>query len=110
MGADRRMESLDVGLNPAAWSLRPCRVLERRNEFRLYEEVTFPGNPWRGCEWTLRQCKAVGYLVDESDWCIDVLDEMGDLVQEFRITRAGFEFLRRRLKFRVNDLGGRYRS
>lgn len=91
----------DVQLHPDAVALRPVRVMGE--EMRLYTATTFPDGPWRGCELTLRRCMAFGYLVEESDLIIDVLDENGDIIQDYSVSRDGFEYLRRVLQFRVEE-------
>ena len=95
---------LKVGLSPSAHALRPVRLLSS-DRLRYYWAVTFPDDPWRGCELYLRRCKALGYLLrsgSDTDLLIDILDVDGDIVQDFGITSPGFEHLRRTLKFRVD--------
>ncbi len=95
---------LNINLNPRAFALRPVRVVEKNNEFRFYTAITFPRAPWNGCELYLRRCKAFGYLKeDRADLVIDVLDKNGDIIQDFPITRDGFEYLREKLKFVVEE-------
>lgn len=90
-------------LHPAAIALRPVRVIN--GEFRFYEATTFPERPWGGCEWTLRKLRACGMLADDGAMIVlDVLDETEAVVQDFPLTREGFEYLRRTLRFRVEDL------
>jgi hypothetical protein len=87
-------------LHPKAHAIQPVRMDERANAFIYYEATTFPKGPWRGCEWTLRQLRAFGFLKDDgSNLVLDILDEEGDILQDFPITRKGFEYLRRRWKF-----------
>lgn len=91
-----------IDLHPDAYALRPVRTLVKQNAFRYYEAITFPDDPRGGCELYLRRCKICGYLKDDGNGLvIDVLDEQGDVVQDFPITRQGFEYLRRTLRFRV---------
>ena len=86
-------------LDPRAYAIRPVRVIADR--FRYYEAVTFPGKAWAGCEMWLRRLQATGGLEDDgSHIVLDVLDTNDDVIQDFPITRAGFEYLRRSLKFR----------
>jgi hypothetical protein len=94
---------MKVDLHPDAFALRPVRFLPRENKIRFYTGVTFPGSEWVGCELQLRRCKAFGYLVEDSDVMIDVLNENGDIIQEFPISKKGFEYLREKLKFRVDE-------
>ena len=92
-------------LDHRAHALRPVRTLEKQNIFRIYEATTFPAGPFRGCELYLRRCEAFGFLKnDGSGLVVDVLDTNGDIIQDFPITRKGFEYLRRVLKFRVDAL------
>ena len=89
-----------VNLDPRAVALRPVRAL--KNGFRYYEATTFPQNPWRGCEMYLRRCKAFGFLKDDgSGIVLDVLDENGDIIQDFPLTREGLRYLRRQFRFKV---------
>lgn len=94
---------LDVGLHPDAVALRPMRVFRTQAtvKTRLYTAVTFPDGAWSGCELTLRRCMAFGYLVESNDIVIDVLNENGDIIQDYSVSREGFKYLRRVLKLRV---------
>ena len=90
-------------LNTGAHALRPVRIIG--DSLREYEAVTFPDNPYQGCELYLRRCHAFGYLKDDGSNClIDILDKGGDIIQDYPITRDGFDYLRRTLKFRRCDL------
>lgn len=94
----RRASALDVGLDPAAYALQLIRIV--RGEFRIYEAVTFPDNPWQGCELYLRRCQAMG-MIGGNYATIDVLNEAGDIIQDYQISRVGFRYLRSQLKFKV---------
>lgn len=50
----------------------------------------------------LRRLAAFGFIEDESasPLAIDVLSENGDILDTVTISRAGFEYLRRSLKFK----------
>jgi hypothetical protein len=92
---------LDVNLSLDAFALQPVRMDEERNTFLYYEATTFPKNPYTGCEMYLRRCMAFGYLKDDGHGLtIDVLNEDGDIIQDYPITRDGFEYLRRNFKFK----------
>ncbi len=85
-----------------AFALRPVRTLVEANYFRFYEATTFPNNPYEGCELWLRRLEAVGYLVkDDGMLTLDVLDDRGDVIQEFPLSRRGLIWLRGRWKFKV---------
>lgn len=91
-----------LALHPAAHALRPVRIVG--DAFRFYEATTFPRIPWAGCELYLRRCRAFGYLrEDGSRIMVDVLDENGDIVQDFPLTHGGLKYLRRCLCFRVEE-------
>lgn len=84
-----------------AHALRVVRMLEKENVFRFYTGVTFPAGAWDGCELYVRRCWALGYLKDGEAFTLDVLDESGDVAQDFPLTKKGFEYLRQKLNFRV---------
>lgn len=87
-------------LHQDAFALRPIRVV--MDEFRYYEAVTFPENPWQGCELWLRRCEAFGFLAGEYA-VIDILDQAGDIIQDYSISREGFNYLRQKLRFRIAE-------
>jgi len=87
-------------VDPRAFALRPVRVDIKNDRFINYEGTTFPKNPQSGCSLMVRRLAAFGYIVKDSDFVLDVLDEDGDIVQDFSISRQGFEYLRSKLKFR----------
>lgn len=93
-----------AALPKTAYALRPLRIFANGNGVH-YTGTTFPHNPYQGCELTLRRCEAFGYLVPASneplpDLCIDVLDKEGDILDTIGVTRDGFEYLRRTLRFK----------
>jgi len=92
----------NLQLDPRAHALRPVRAIPGKNCFRHYEATTFPNKPFAGCELWLRRCQAVGFLKkDAGNLVIDVLDENGDILQDFPLTRQGLKYLRSKLKFKV---------
>jgi hypothetical protein len=93
------MEKLDE----RAFALRPVRVLEAQNTFRNYEATTFPKGPYSGCGLMLRRLRITGGLSEQqTNLILDILNEDGDIIQEYHLTRQGFEYLRRTLKFKVD--------
>lgn len=95
------MSLLFPSLDSRAIALQPVRMREKQNDFVYYEATTFPRDPFKGCEWALRQLAALGYLRDDgSHLVIDVLSDPDTVIQDYPITRAGFEWLRNRWKFR----------
>lgn len=80
--------------------MRPVRVDVKNDRFINYEGTTFPRNPQAGCSLMIRRMAALGFIVKDSDFVLDVLDKEGDIIQDFSISRQGFEYLRSRLKFR----------
>lgn len=83
-----------------AFALRPIRVDVKNDRFIYYEGTTFPKGPQSGCSLIIRRMVAFGFIVKDSDFILDVLDEEGDIIQDFNISRRGFEYLRSKLKFR----------
>jgi hypothetical protein len=91
-----------LNLDPRAHALRPVRMLIRKNAFRFYTALTFPGDPYGGCWLYLRRASIAGGLVDDgSGLSMDVLDANSDIVQEYPLTHKAFAYLRSRLRFRV---------
>ena len=90
-----------ISLNENAHALRPVRAMVKDNRFRVYTATTFK-TPFKGCHLTLRRCDAFGYLKEEgANLVLDVLDKNGDIIQDFPLTKKGFEYLRRVLRFKV---------
>lgn len=88
-----------IDLDRAAFAIRPARII--RNELRIYSATTFPENPYAGCHQILRMCESFGYLKDDGADCVlDILDDEEYIIQDFPLTRNGFDFLRTKLKFR----------
>jgi hypothetical protein len=94
--------STTVNTHPKAFALRPVRMDVKNNCFINYEGTTFPKNPKAGCEMYLRRAAICGGFVEDGDGPlgIDVLAENGDILQTFTVSKAGFEYLRRCLRFR----------
>jgi hypothetical protein len=93
-----------------AAALRPIRVDEKRNEFINYEATTFPTGPAAGCDMYLRRLAAFGFLLPKNaknDLAVDILDVDGDIIDTFPISREGFLYLRRTLRFRRERGGAR---
>jgi len=86
--------------DPRARALRPVRLIRGKDELRAYSAVTFV-DAWNGCDLWIRRLSACGMTIDESDTMIDVLDGNGDIIQEVPVTRRGFEYLRGKLRFRL---------
>lgn len=88
-----------------AFALQPVRVDQKRDEFIYYEATTFPANPHSGCQLRIRRLWVLGYLRKPKarfghNLILDVLNKNGDVIQDFEISKAGFEYLRRSLRFR----------
>lgn len=95
------MSRLPVPLAPSAAGLRPVR-LRGEKDLTLYTP-TFFTKRWAGTELTLARMNCFGMFDNpHPDLMLDVLDENGDIVQDFAINRKGFEYLRRILRFRLD--------
>lgn len=89
-------------LDLRAVALRPVRIVG--GVLRVYEGTTFPRGPFVGCETAIRRLSATGGLADGEDCryaVLDVLDEEGDVIQDFALTKSGFNYLRRQWRFQV---------
>lgn len=89
-------------LHSAAHALTVFRIV--KGEGRAYTATTFPQDPWQGCERFVRMARKVGWLCppSESYAVLDVLNEDGDIVQDFGIRDArAFQQIKRRLDLRV---------
>lgn len=68
---------------------------------RSYSAVTFPADPYQGCERFIRQARAVGWVGDTylgAYAVLDVLNEDGDIVQDFPITTSrAFQAIKKKL-------------
>lgn len=91
----------EITLHSEAFALRPTRINVSKNELIYYDAITFPNGPYAGCDVYLRRVALFGLSESRlSDVGLDVLNKDGDIVQELYITKRGFEYLRRCLKFR----------
>jgi hypothetical protein len=97
-----------VDLHPEAHALTVFRIV--KDEGRNYTATWFPKDPWAGCDQFLRQCHAVGWIkptaADEDCYAVlDVLNENGDIVQDFPIRDAkAFQQIKRRLHLAVERI------
>ena len=99
------MSKIDIlkHLNSDAAGIRPCRIM-KNDELRLYTTLVFKEKVV-GVERTLRILNSFGWLVGtpksplESDFWLDIMDKNGDHIQEWQITKDGFEYLRKKLGF-----------
>ena len=99
--------SIDFNLHKDAIALRPVRIVNFKNrdpELRLYTAITFSNDTWKGCRLYLRRCFLSGRPEPhETDLLINVLNDDGDIIQDFPITKRCFEYLRRTMKFVVDQ-------
>lgn len=93
--------SIDEQLAKTAHALRPARL--ENGKIVHYSAVTFPADPRAGCERILRITQVRGDLGQADgnigDLWIDVLDQNGDILQEWPVGPKGFELLRRKVRF-----------
>jgi hypothetical protein len=95
----------DYKMPDEAFALRPVRFLPD-NELRYYSGVTFPRNPKGACDMYYRRCRVFGGIApcrqDEVGLC-DVLDEHGDVIDNFPLNAKGLKYLIKFLKCRVDE-------
>lgn len=92
-----RLDPVVVPLNACA--LRIVRML-KNGKLRVFEAITFPKNPYSGCEIMHRRVKAFGHIAktdEETYGLCDVLDKDGDIISDFWLTKQGFDYLKRKL-------------
>lgn len=88
-----------VRLDPSACVLRPWRIKDEA-------PLNFTGAKFaRGVvavQLYLKRMDAFGYIIGRdlrtSDYMVDVLDDEGDILDTFAITKSGFEWCRRKLR------------
>jgi hypothetical protein len=87
-----------------AHALRPVRADYKRDRFVFYEGTMAKDSDratW--CKGWLNRLSVLGMLRDDgSGLTLDVLDENGDVIDEHRLTREGFKWLRGRWHFKVD--------
>jgi hypothetical protein len=99
---------MSVDLHPEAHALTVFRIVG--DEGRNYTATWFPKAPWAGCEQFVRMCSAVGWIkptkAEEDSYAVlDVLNENGDIVQDYGIVSASaFQQIKRRLKLAVERI------
>ena len=74
------------------------------DDLKHYTATTLPNGPKQGCELYLRRCKAFGGIAtqkeDEVGLC-DVLDDDGDVVENFPLNKKGIRYLIKALNAKV---------
>ena len=103
---DRWPERNLAELHPDAYAMRLV-WLRGENEIRQYEPVAVrfhTGDEWNGCENALLRAFLFGGAADKrSPYLVEVLDERLETVQDYPLTKKGFEYLKCRiLKCRVD--------
>lgn len=97
------LEIIEMQISRSSFALRPMRWTTGKDELVLYTAITFPENPTVGCELYLRRaavCGGVQERVPDAHG-LDVLDKQGDILHTFALSREAFEYLRKKLKCRV---------
>jgi len=90
----------DHRLDTSAIAIQLARVSGEK--LILHEPMTFPDNPFQGTDQLFRQCKAIGGIAQmDTAYVLDVLNQDGEIIQDFSLTRIGFRFICRRLKCRM---------
>lgn len=71
-----------------------------------YTPTAFEGDSYKGCEITIRRMETFGMITLPEpgplvgNLFVDVLDEGEDILETYPVTRKGFEYMRRVLRFR----------
>lgn len=89
-----------------AVAIRPIRVDEKNNRFIYYTAMTWDENPAGHVDMYLRRIGIYGRdpkREDRSPLALDLLAENGDILDTVAINRREFEYLRRHLRFRLEN-------
>lgn len=96
-------------IDPAAHALSLFRCLPN-GEGRAYTAVTFPADPWQGCERFIRMARKVGWLTkpgEDGYGVLDVLDADANIVQDFGVrTAPAFQQIKQKLNLAVEATDG----
>lgn len=90
-------------VHPDAHTLTVFRCLPDGTS-RQYTGAYTPDDPWSGCEHWIRTLRKLGLIAktEEDEYAqLDVLAENGDIVQDFPLTKKGFQYTYRKLHLRV---------
>lgn len=104
MSTHQRDFPIAESLPKTSHALRPMRI--GRDEVAVHYTATSFMEPYKGCELTLRRMEAFGMLAERTSGplqgtrFVDVLDEIGDILDTIGVTQKGFEYMRTKLKFR----------
>lgn len=97
-----------ASLPRTAYALRPMRI-DRRDDAIHYEAITFPRDPFQGCELQIRRMEAFGMLTKreqgplQGTWFLDVLDEQGDILDTLEVNAQGVKYMRRTIGVKRQD-------
>ena len=94
------ISNVEDRLPDSARALAPVRVVD--NALRTYTPFT-ADDGYSFCYTWLNRLRATGHLYDTEERMyamIDVWDDDADIVAEFQTDREGFNYLRRKLKFK----------
>lgn len=96
-----RKRRIDLTVHEEAYVMRPVRVVGEH--LRVYAGTYFPkeDNPPGVINMHLRRMLGgvTQHGAEDEYATLDILDKDGDIIQDFAITKGGFEYLRRVLKF-----------
>lgn len=96
-----------ASLPKTAHALRPMRI-DRDEQPVHYEATTFPGDPYKGCELTIRRMECFQMLTKrdgalQGKWFLDVLDAEGDILDTLEVSPRGVKYMRRVLFMKRED-------
>ncbi len=95
---------MKIDLVTDAHALRLVYANFKKNKITEYEAITFLRGPRDGIDVNLRRARICGSLqVPDSPYGIDILNENGDIVQDFQVAKGAFDYLRRTFKLKANS-------
>lgn len=90
-----------TALHEDAYALQFMRVIKGKDEGRYYTPLYFPESPRSRLAGFLNRLRLFNGGEDYAT--LDILDEEGDIIQDFVVSRDGFKYAQRTLKFRVEE-------
>jgi hypothetical protein len=97
------MSETTIAPHAEAFALQCIRTDHKRNRFIFYDAITFPGRERDGIGTAIR--RLLGNVTatpnDATYAVLSIIDQNETEVQELYLTKRGFQYLQRTLKFRV---------
>ena len=87
-------------LHKDAFAMRPSRIVG--NELRHYQSWTWDKKPFNMIRMWLNRMR-IYHEPPRPDIMIDILNENNDIIQEVTLSKKQFEYLRGKMKFKLDN-------